>query len=179
MLIHVFAAGPTDALFNGLGINGLAFISQLISFGIVFFLLWRFFLPAVLRILDRREAQIREGVENAEKARQQLADANAQAEQIMIDARRQAQENAARIQQNANREAEQIRQEAHTQAEQISQQQVERIRQEAARARADISREIVNLSIAAAGRVIEKSVDSNDNRRLVEEFVTTSQAEER
>ena len=53
-----------------------------------------------------------------------------------------------------------------------------RIQPEAARARAEISRLVVNLSINAASKVISKSVDSNDNRRLVEEFVHTSQAKE-
>ena len=53
-----------------------------------------------------------------------------------------------------------------------------RIQQEAARARAELSRLVVNLSINAAGKVISKSVDNKDNRRLVEEFVNTSQAKE-
>ena len=61
--------------------------------------------------------------------------------------------------------------EAHARAEQVGKQEVARIQQEAARARAEISRLVVNLSINAASKVISKSVDSNDNRRLVEEFV--------
>jgi len=48
------------------------------------------------------------------------------------------------------------------------------VHQEANRARNELSRLVVNLSIDAAGRVIERSVDTNDNRRLVEEFVTAS-----
>jgi len=58
--------------------------------------------------------------------------------------------------------------------EQLTQQQIARIQQEANRARAELSREIVTLSIEAAGQVISKSVDSRDNRRLVEEFVAAS-----
>jgi len=38
----------------------------------------------------------------------------------------------------------------------------------------ELSREVVKLSIDAASKVINRSVDSKDNRRLVEEFVTTS-----
>jgi F-type H+-transporting ATPase subunit b len=37
---------------------------------------------------------------------------------------------------------------------------------------------VVNLSIDAAGKVISRSVDNTDNRRMVEEFVSTSQAKE-
>ncbi len=173
MSLVLAAASPLE----GLGINTFALLSQLISFGIVFVLLWKWALPAVTRMLDKRSAIIREGVENAERARQELANATARAEQVMADARRQAQETIAQAQKAAQREADRIREEAEARAKQFEQQQVERIQQEAARARAELGRLVVNLSISAAGQVIKKSVDTKDNRRLVEEFVsTTSQA---
>src|SRR5205085_4114939 len=163
-------------LFTGLGINAFAFLSQLVSFGIVFYILWRWGFPAIMKTLDKRQAVIREGVENAERAKRDLADATARAEQVLNDARRQAQETIAQATKAAEREANRIEEDAHVRAEQISQQQIARIQQEAARAREELSRLVVNLSISAAGKVISKSVDSNDNRRLVEEFVSASQA---
>jgi F-type H+-transporting ATPase subunit b len=167
-------------LLGGLGINLIAFLSQLISFGIVFLILWRWGFPVILRTLEKRQAVIREGVENAERARRDLQEANARSEQILLDARRQAQETIAQAAQAAEREAAHIQEEAQERARQIEQQQIARIRQEAAQAREEFSRLVVNLSINAAGKVIGKSVDSNDNRRLVEEFVTaSSQAEEK
>ena len=68
--------------------------------------------------------------------------------------------------------------ETRTRIEQLQQQEVARIQQEAARARAEISRLVVNLSIDAAARVIGRSVDDRDNRRLVEEFVSATEAKE-
>jgi F-type H+-transporting ATPase subunit b len=38
----------------------------------------------------------------------------------------------------------------------------------------ELSRAVINLSIDAATQVIQRSVDSKDNRRLVQEFVTAS-----
>jgi F-type H+-transporting ATPase subunit b len=160
------------------GINGLAFLSQLVSFGIVFYILWRWGFPAIVKTLEKRQAVIREGVENAEKARRDLAEATAHAEQVMQEARVQAQETIALATKAAEREANRIQEEAHARAAQIEQQQVARIQQEAARARAELSRLVVNLSISAAGKVISKSVDSSDNRRLVEEFVLASETRE-
>lgn len=165
-------------LLGSLGINLVAFLSQLISFGIVFFILWRWGFPVILRTLDKRQAVIREGVENAERARRDLQEANARAEQLLQDARRQAQDTIAQASKAAAREASRIQEEAQERAHQIEQQQIARIRQEAAQAREELSRLVVNLSINAAGKVISKSVDTNDNRRLVEEFVSASQAGE-
>lgn len=157
------------------GINPFAFLSQLVSFGIVFLILWKWGFPIIIRSLEKRQAVIREGVENAEKARHDLAEATARAEQLLQEARVQAQETIAQATRVAEREANRIQEEAHARAAQIEQQQVARIQQEAARARAELSRLVVNLSISAAGKVISKSVDSSDNRRLVEEFVHASE----
>jgi F-type H+-transporting ATPase subunit b len=165
-------------LLGGLGINLWAFLSQLISFGIVFLILWRWVFPAILSMLEKRQAVIREGVENAEKAERALAEATARAEQLLLEARKQSQETIAQAAKLAEREARRIEEEARARAEQIEQQQVERIQQEAARARAELSRLVVNLAITAASKVISKSIDSKDNRRLVEEFVKSSQVKE-
>src|SRR5579875_937752 len=155
LIIASAAQGGSGSIGSGLGINAVAFISQLVSFGIVFVLLRRWGLPAITRTLDRRERVIREVIENAERAKRDLEEANQRAEQILADARRQAQETVER-------------------ASKAAQQEANRIREEANRARAELSRLVVNLSIDAASRVIGRSVDSKDNRRLVEEFVTTS-----
>ncbi len=165
-------------LLGGLGINAFAFLSQLISFGIVFLILWRWAFPAILSMLEKRQAVIREGVENAEKAERALAEATARAEQLLLEARKQSQETIAQAAKLAEREARRIEEEARARAEEIEQQQVERIQQEAARARAELSRLVVNLAITAASKVISKSIDSKDNRRLVEEFVKSSQVKE-
>jgi F-type H+-transporting ATPase subunit b len=161
-------------LSSGLGINTFAFLSQLISFGFVFWILWRWGFPAIIKILDERQAVIREGVENAQRAKRELTEATSRAEQVLLDARREAQQTIERAAKVAQEEARRIEEEARERAEQISQQQIARIQQEAARARNELSRLVVNLSIDAAGQVIRRSVDTNDNRRLVEEFVSSS-----
>lgn len=175
MYMHVFVLAD---IFSGLGINALAFLSQLVSFGIVFVLLWKWGLPMIIRTMDRRQAVIREGIENAEKAKRELEEATARAEAVLLEARRQAQDIIAQAQKAGLREQERIIEEAHARAAQIEQQEVARIRQEAARARAEISRLVVNLSIDAASKVIGRSVNDRDNRRLVEEFVTAAEAKE-
>jgi F-type H+-transporting ATPase subunit b len=165
-------------LLGGFGVNALAFLSQLVSFGIVFLLLWRWGFPAILKTMNQRQAVIQEGIENAERAKRELDEATARAEQVMLEARRHAQETIEQAAKAAEAEANRIREEAYAQADQISKQQIARIQQEAARARAELNRLVVNLSINAASKVVSKSVDSSDNRRLVEEFVSASQTKE-
>lgn len=179
VLAFILAEGGSGDLLGGLGINWPAFLSQLISFGIVFVLLAKFAFPMVQRTLEKRTAVIQEGVENAERAKNSLAEATAEAEQIRREARLQQQEIIASAQKMAEKETARILEEANAKAAQIRQQQEALIQQEAARTRAELSRLVVNLSIDAAGKVISKSVDTTDNRRLVEEFVSASGAKER
>jgi F-type H+-transporting ATPase subunit b len=167
-------ADASSGISTGLGINAVAFLSQLVSFGIVFFILWKYGFPAIIKILDQRQAVIREGIENAERAKRDLAEASERAEQILADARRQAQETIERASKGAQQEANRIIEDARASAEQVTQQQIARIQQEANRARNELNRFVVNLSIDAAGKVISRSVDSKDNRRLVEEFVSSA-----
>ncbi len=141
-------------LLSGFGINLWAFISQLVSFAIVFLILWRWGFPVILRTLA------------------------AKAEEVLQVARLQAQETIERATRLADQEAIRIQEEAHARAAQIEQQQIARIQQEAARARAELSRLVVNLSIDAARKVIRKSVNTADNRRLVQEFVNASEIRE-
>ncbi len=160
---------------GGLGINALGFLSQLISFLIVLFILWKWAFPLITKTLEKRQAVIREGIENAEKAKRDLADAAANAERILAQARVQAQETIERAQKAAQQEEKRILEEASARAEQVGQQQIQRIQQEANRARAELGRLVVNLSIDAAGRVVGRSVNNDDNRRLVEEFVSSNE----
>jgi len=170
--MHLFILAD---LLGGFGINFWAFISQLVSFGVIFLILWRWGFPVIIKTLNQRQAVIQEGIENAERAKRDLVEATARAEQVLLEARRQAQETIANAEKAAEAEAIRIQEIARASAEEIGKREVARIQQEAARARAELNRLVVNLSIEAASKVISKSVDSKDNRRLVEEFVSSSQ----
>jgi F-type H+-transporting ATPase subunit b len=47
------------------------------------------------------------------------------------------------------------------------------IESEKTRAIADLRREAVDLAIAGAGKVIEKNLDDDSNRRIVESFLSS------
>src|SRR5882724_10459945 len=99
-------------LLEGMGVNLPGFISQLVSFGIVFFILWKFAFPAIQKTLAKRTAIIQEGVENAERARTELQEASASAERIIREARQQQQEIIAQAQKLADKERLRIEEDA-------------------------------------------------------------------
>ncbi|TMC83383.1 MAG: ATP synthase F0 subunit B, partial [Chloroflexi bacterium] len=133
IVLHMFILAD---ILGGFGINLIAFLSQLFSFGVIFFILWRWGFPVIIKTLNKRQEVIREGVENAERARRELEEATQRAEEVLREARRQSQDIIAQAERAAEREAKRIEEEAYARAKEIEEQQVAHIQQEAARARA-------------------------------------------
>jgi F-type H+-transporting ATPase subunit b len=159
---------------DALGINIGSLIAQLVAFIILLLVLQRWAFPILTKTLDERQAKIREGVENAEKASQSLKDAEKRVEALMNDARAESQRVIASATQAAERLKADIEQQAQQRGREIEQQASKRIEQQIAQAKAELRAHVADLSIAAAERVIGQSLDSATNRRLVDEFVSQS-----
>jgi F-type H+-transporting ATPase subunit b len=159
---------------DALGINIGSLIAQLVAFIILLLVLQRFAYPVLTKTLDERQAKIREGVENAEKASQSLRDAEKRVEALMNDARAESQRVLTTATQAAERLKADIEQQAQQRGREIEQQASKRIEQQISQAKAELRAHVADLSIAAAERVIGQSLDSATNRRLVDEFVSQS-----
>src|SRR4051812_10479661 len=122
LIIAASSGGVTDMLretADTFGWNWKLFLSQIISFCIVAFLLRRFAYKPILAILEDRRRKIEEGQLNAEKIRKELAEAekryqeivakgNADAQRMIDEARTSAASLSERKQQEAIAAAEQI-----------------------------------------------------------------------
>jgi F-type H+-transporting ATPase subunit b len=159
---------------SALGINIYALIAQLVAFIILLLVLQRFAFPVLTKTLDERQARIREGVENAERASQALKDAEKRVEALMNEARLESQKVIATATHAAERLKADIEQQAQQRGREIEQQASKRIEQQINQAKAELRAHVADLSIAAAERVIGQSLDSATNRRLVDEFVSQS-----
>jgi F0F1-type ATP synthase, subunit b len=72
------------------GFQKQLFISQVISFCIVAFLLHRFAYKPILKVLEERRIKIAEGLANAEKIKQELANAQAKTRRCLATPTRRA-----------------------------------------------------------------------------------------
>jgi len=159
------------------GINTVLFLSQLVSFLILFLVLRQFVWPVLLRTLDKRALTIQEGVANAEKARRELAEAEQRIQGMMEQARLEAQNTLDQATKTSEKVRGEIEQEARARARQIVDQAQAQTQQMVAQARVELRQQVADLAILAAERVIGKSVDSATNRQLVNEFVAHSAKE--
>jgi F-type H+-transporting ATPase subunit b len=157
--------------FETLGLNWPSFLWHLVNFGILFFVLWRFLFPPVLKMLDERQERIRESMERAEALREESTRAAEAVKAQLDEARREGQN----IINNANQIAERIRSERQQQAQAEYEAILKRAQEDAAREReqafAELRQQVADLAVSAAERIIRRQLDPAAQRQLVNDFL--------
>lgn len=160
-------------------INPGLIIWTLVVFGILLVLLWRLAFPAIVRSVEERERRIQKQLEDAEKA-------NAEAQRLLDEhkkqiaaARNEAQDILAKAKTVSQKEREALLQKAREEYDALLTRARKDIDAEKEKAIQALRREAVELSIAAASRVIEANLDTEANRRLVTEFLESLSKEQK
>jgi F-type H+-transporting ATPase subunit b len=151
------------------GFDTKIFLSQVISFIIVAWVLKMFAYKPILAVLEERRQRIAEGLLNAEKIKQQLADAEQRHSEILAKANAQAQKMIDEARESAAHVAERKQQEAVAAAEQIMAKAHEASAIEHERTMTELKRELGRLVVDTTAKVTGKVLTSEDQRRLQEE----------
>lgn len=151
------------------GWNPWLFLSQVISFSIVAFLLKRFAYKPILAVLEERRNRIEESLANAEKIRKQLADAEQRHQEILTKANAEAQRMIDEARTSAAHLSDRKQQEAIVAAEQILAKAREASAMEHDRTMEALKRELGRLVVDTTAKVTGKVMTGDDQRRLQEE----------
>jgi F-type H+-transporting ATPase subunit b len=151
------------------GWNVWLFLSQVVSFVIVAFLLRRFAYKPILTVLEERRQRIAEGLLNADKIKQQLAEAEQRYQEILAKGNGEAQKMIDEARASAGVIAERKQQEAIAAAEQILAKAREASVLEHERTMSQLKRELGRLVIDTTAKVTGKVLTPEDQRRLQEE----------
>ncbi len=152
--------------------GGLMFWT-IVIFALLVAVLWKFAWPQILGAVEAREkaleAQIAEAARNREESakvleeqKKLLADARAQAHQLINEAQGAAEKERALVMEKARQEQEELLARARRE-----------LAEERQRAVTELRREAVDLSLAAAGRLIRQRLDSDADRQLVHDYLAT------
>ena len=145
------------------------FLWTIVTFFIVLAILkWKAWGP-LINALDKREEDIREALASAEKARQDAEKASSEYEDMMKKARVEAQQIVADGKAAGERVKNDIESAANDKANEIIEKAKAQIDAERRKAIQEIKSSVVNLSMDAAAKVIERNLDSDDNRKLVDQ----------
>ena len=152
---------------EAIGINLNFLISYIINFVIILFLLARFVWNPIMNLLDQRRQRIQDSLAEAERISKEAAQERAAFQAQLAEER---QRNAAQLAEAA-KQGQQVREEiisaAQRERDQIltnAQREAEGVREQAI---TDARRDIVDLAIQAAQRVVGASMDETRQRQLV------------
>ncbi len=169
MLAEAGGGGPVQEIARTFGVDWPHLGAQIISFGIVCVLLYKFAYRRVLAMLEERRQQIADGLANAEKIKQELAQTEAQRQEAMVQANAHATKLIEEAREAAARVQEQETQTAIATAEQIIAKAREAAAQDHARMLAELKREVGRLVVQTTATVTGKILTPEDQRRLAEE----------
>lgn len=157
-----------------LGINMSTLLAQLVSFLVLFALLYFFAYKPILRMFDERSRRIKESVEQAEQVREEAGRAEEEHRTKLEAASKEGQEAIARAMRAGDEARQRAEEEAKTEAGALlgkARQEIQRERDEAV---SELRKEFADLAIVAAEKVIEKSLDKEAHRELIDRVLEES-----
>jgi F-type H+-transporting ATPase subunit b len=159
---------------EGLGINVPTLITQIVTFVILLVLLRFVAYKPIMRMMDERSRRVKESMEQAEALKAQSAKGEEELKKQLEAASREGQDRIAR----AVRAGEEVKQKAQEDAKKEAEGLIVRARAEIQKERDDaiteVRREFADLTVLAAGKVIEKSLDKKEHRELIDKVLEES-----
>ena len=176
----LFASGgadPTASAHEGgwmekwLSFDPGLFMWTIVTFLIVLFILkWKAWGP-LMSALDKREKDIREALSSAEKAKEEADKVAEDYDEMIRKAQSEAQKIVAESKATGERVRKEIKETAEKEAREILDKAQVQIDSEKKKAVQEIKSVVVDFSLQAASKVIEKNLESEDNRRLINDTI--------
>jgi len=142
-----------------------------ITFLILLVVLAKFAWGPIVKMLAERERSIREAIDSAKKERAEAEKLLAEQKEALARAQREAAELARKNQQDVEALRQELTARARKEADELVADARRQISEELSRARAELKAEVVDLAIAAAGRLVKVNLDEKAQRTLVEEYI--------
>jgi F-type H+-transporting ATPase subunit b len=175
LLQQVATAVPEEAAPSGdllTPVGGLMFWT-LFTFLLLFGILGYFVFPKITAAVEAREKALEEAIEGAKADREAAAKALAEQQKQIEAARLEAQKIIVEGRQVGDKLRADMVEETHKQQQAMLERARQEIEAEKNNAIAALRREAVELAIAGASKVIEKNLDDQANRKIVESFLSS------
>jgi len=142
---------------------------EVLSFAILLFVLYKFAFPGILSALEEREKKIRDSLDQAERHRTEAERKLKEYEAKLAAASKEAEGILAAAKERAQRLMEENEQRLTTEAERIKGDATREIDHERRKAIQDIRTQTTDLALMVAEKVIQRSLNDADTRRLADE----------
>lgn len=161
-----------ETLYQSLvAVEPLTLIATICNLFVQMFIVKKFFLDKILKILDKRRQAADQQITDAKAAREEAMAIKHTYEQNMLQATNKANELLVSAQKSAVERSEKIISDAQQQAAQIKIKASADIEMEKKKAINDAKNEISGIAMAIASKVVEKELDEKDQSGLIDRFI--------
>jgi F-type H+-transporting ATPase subunit b len=147
-------------------------IWTVLAFLVALWILRKYAFPQISAALEKRQHLIEESIDTAQRTKDEADQILAEYRERLKEARAQAEDIVTR----ARKSGEAAERQSLEQAKELREQQLEQARKdiqaETQRALQEIRKEVADLTVAATERVTRKTLNAEDQRRLVEEALS-------
>ncbi len=148
----------------------LTLIVQMIVFIVLVWFTMTFVWPMILGPMDERSKKIAAGLAAAEKGKADLAQASERAEAVMREARERAGQIIDQAQHRANDIVEQAKGAATTEGARLIASAQEQIALAATQARESLRRDVAQIAVSAASKILEREIDPRTHSDLIDKL---------
>ena len=135
-----------------------------VAFAILFFLLWKFAWPMILKTVDHRADLIDKGVEYAHEAQEQLKNAQQQSDAYMAEARRKQADILREADKMKTQIIEEARTAAQTEAQKVMDSAKQQIEQQQKEAQQQLRNQVSEMALEIAGKVVKTQLEDDKNQ---------------
>jgi F-type H+-transporting ATPase subunit b len=160
--------------FASLGINLPLLVVFIVNFIILLVMLRLFLYQPVMKVLDERAKRTKDAMELAEATKKEYEQAKGEVQKQIEKGRQEAQAIITQAMQVGERLKGESREEAAKQAQVMIDRARSELEAERDKIVGDLRREFVDISIAAAEKVIKETLDKEKHRKLIEETLRES-----
>lgn len=138
----------------------------------LFLLLRKFAWPPIVKLTEERERNIQKHLDDAERANAEATETLEQHKQLVASSKEEAHALIAEAKELAEKERERLLGKTREEQDGILERAKREIEAERERALAALRRETVDLSLAAASKLIEARLESEADRKIVEDYLS-------
>ncbi len=150
----------------------LTLIVQMLVFIVLVWFTMKFVWPMILGPMQEREQKIAQGLAAADRGEQSLAKARDEADAIVRAARERATQIIDQATHHANEIVEQAKGTATSEGVRLKAAAVQEIQLEASQARETLRREVAQIAVQAASKLLEREIDAKAHADLISKLAT-------
>ncbi|MFC1638965.1 F0F1 ATP synthase subunit B [Patescibacteria group bacterium] len=152
-----------------LGVDWKLFLAQLINFGLVLLVIWKWVYRPLLKALDERSKKIERGLMDAEESKKLLENAEEERAKVVTESRLKAKEIIESAESDAKKRRDEMISGAKSEVERVVGDGKKRLRDEQAAMVEEARKQVADLVLAATEKVAGQKMDPERDAKLIKE----------